>query len=174
MISIENEHLATALKKLNIFIVPKNIAIYNNEGQITELFLSRFGLKEIPKDFFEDPIFSNIEKLYLNSNKLTVIPNNSFKPLKKLKYINLSRNFITRISTNTFPSLQKIIEIDLSNNTLTEIEDQSFKNLKELKIINLKNNALENLSLELFVNLKIKSLNLSINKFRNLPKALSN
>ena len=52
MISIENEQLAKALERLKILIVPKNIAIYNDENQIIELYLSRFGLKEIPEDFF--------------------------------------------------------------------------------------------------------------------------
>ncbi len=173
MISNENEELRRALEKLKILIVPKNIAIYNDENLITELYLSRFGMKEIPSDFFTNPIFEHLEKLFLNSNKLIDIKQNLFKPLNQLKYLNLGRNYLTSIDKDTFSSLQALEELDVSNNNISQIDTQSFSNLQNLTILNIRNNQLEKIPDDLFFPCKnLVNLDLSINKFRVLPKAL--
>jgi hypothetical protein len=171
MVSSENDILVKILEKLNILIIPKNIAIFNDKGQIIELYLSRFGLKEIPLSFFDNSFFENIEKLFLNSNKITNLPENVFEPLKNLKYLNLSRNFIAKIDTRPFKNLSNLVELDLSNNNISNIENHSF-DLPELTKLKLKNNRLKDLPDDIFTNLvKIEQLDLSINKFRKVPIA---
>ena len=173
MISIENELLAKELEKLNILIIPKNIAVYNSENQIIELYLSRYGIKTIPKDFFSNKIFAHIQKLFLNSNKIVSLGDDLFSPLKELKYLNVGRNFITKISKKTFLNLQLLQELDLSNNKISFIEEQSLDDLLSLEIFNLKNNFLEDIDDQLFSKLsKLRSLNLGINKFRFVPRSL--
>lgn len=174
MISIENEQLAKALERLKILIVPKNIAIYNDENQIIELYLSRFGLKEIPEDFFSIKLFEHLQKLYLNSNKLIKIQPNLFTSLNRLQYLNLGRNYLNKIDDSVFSSLQELEELDLSNNRIDRLDDKIFSELKSLRILNLKNNLLEDIPENCLISCqKMEQLDLSINKFRFLPKALN-
>lgn len=174
MIATENIELGKVLEKLKIFIVPKNIAVYNDQNQIIELYLSRFGLKEVPSDLFSNPLFTHLEKLFLNSNKLIEIPLSLFKDLEHLKYLNLGRNYLTSIKKDTFSTLHDLEELDLSNNNISQIDSQSFSSIQNLKVLKIKNNQLETIPESIFVNCsKLTNLDLSINKFRILPLALN-
>lgn len=170
--SHENLDLTTALQEIHILIVPKNIAIYNSDNHIVELYLSRFGIKTIPSDFFQKPIFQKLEKLYLNSNKLNELNDKVFSPLKNLHFLNLSRNYLKKVERNTFSQLTSIEQLDLSNNLISEIEEYSFSDLKKIVNLNLKNNQLETLPDKLFVNPSLTYLDLSINKLRKIPLAI--
>ena len=169
-----NNQLHTALQQLNILIVPKNIAVYNKENQIVELYLSRYVIKSIPENFFQNPIFENVEKLHLNSNKINFLHERTFQYLKKLQFLNFSRNYLQKVEKGLFRNLNNLLELDLSNNKLTDFEESSFDDLTSLKTIILKNNYLEELPANLFEKtLNVTQLDLSINKFRNVPKAIS-
>ena len=169
-----NNQLYTALQRLNILIVPKNIAVYNKENQIVELYLSRYGIKSIPENFFQDPIFECVEKLHLNSNKITSIPYNTFHPLKNLQFLNLSRNYLQKVEKGCFNNLNNLLDLDLSNNKLTDIDESSFDELTSLVSVSFKNNSLEDLPANLFdKTVNLTHIDLSINKFKNVPKAIS-
>ena len=173
MISIDNDSLAKELEKLHILIIPKNIARYNDENQIVELYLSRYGIKKIPEKFFENPMFSKMQKLHLNSNKLSQIDKSLFDPLKDLKFLNLSRNNLKALGDNYFKNLRSLEDLDLSNNDISELEPYSFGGLSNLKKLKLKNNQLTSLADNLFLDCSnLSFLDLSINRFRTLSNAL--
>ena len=153
-------------------VVPKNIGKFVN-GNLEELYLSRIGINLIPITFFDDPFFSNLRKLHLNTNKLSSIPSNLFKPLKNLEYLSVRKNQIYTLNHDSFAGLHNLKTLNLSNNIITEIDKDTFKDLKKLESLNLKQNQITEIPENVFNSCpNLYYLNLSMNLLTEFPKAL--
>ncbi|KAG5417502.1 SOG2 [Candida metapsilosis] len=86
---------------------------------------------------FDPPLV--VERLILQDNQISDIPNNITKVSKSLKYLDLYHNKISHISNNIFQALKSIEILDLSSNELSYLPD-SIIHLQKLKVLSLKNN----------------------------------
>jgi Leucine-rich repeat (LRR) protein len=119
----------------------------------------------------------NLENLDLSQNRLIKIEENSFKSLKKLKYLNLSGNKLDLESVSNNASYfksQMLLEIlDLSFNEIKYLDSNvTFQQLTSLKALNLSNNRLKYIEEYLFGYLRqLTELNLASN---NLSLSMKN
>ena len=137
-------------------------------GQITELRLTKFSLKKLIKvknlpdelgllkslKFFEIQLtdisglpksFENLkslEKIVVSHNKLKDLPE-SFGLLKSLKILNLKHNNLS-ILPESFTELSGLEFLDLSHNKISKIPS-SFYKLQKLKTLDLSNNEIKEL-----------------------------
>ena len=136
----------------------------------------------------------NLNTLYLNTNNLTVLPNDLFKGLENLEYVRLSENQLTsvdkymfnetRLTTfslaynklkhllkEIFRGLYTLRELYLYQNQLIKLDDTLFQDLVNLKVLLINRNALSQLSNSVFRNLaKLEMLELSFNRLASLRK----
>ncbi|CAH0553373.1 unnamed protein product [Brassicogethes aeneus] len=179
---------------LSVLLNLKELQIRNTNLQV----IPSAKLKNLRKlDMFSNNIRSisldmfngneNLEKLFLNYNKIEFVGVGILKNLKKLKYLSLMGNNIklilnttfqhhstlttidlrlnaNLILSNAFASLNNLIKIDLEGCNLTDIPLGLFDNQNNLEELNLRNNSLKQLSSAVFQNLtKLKTLNLGYN-----------
>ena len=126
------------------------------------------------------PLFdSHAKRLYLEDNRITFLPPNSFKTAPELLLIVLERNELNFVESISFCGLKKLQELDLGGNriqsfvvdpTIVKKENKSnFCVAPSLKEINFSLNLLSKLPYELFYfapNLEI--LNLSYNEIETI------
>ena len=135
------EDLGFSIKDyLTIPALQKKIQITTVLGKLTlNLQLMKInnlqGLQNIPN-------IKTVQKLYLNKNKLTIIPTNAFAGLPNLTELVLDKNKLTTIQPNAFAGLTNLKTLWLSNNQLTTIPPNTFAGLPNLKRLGLNNNQL--------------------------------
>ena len=134
----------------------------------------------------------NLEKLYLNYNNLTTLPE-SIGNLEKLKLLDIPSNQLTFLPI-TIGQMINLETLNLGGNQLTSLPN-SIGDLEKLKILNLENNKilllpdsitkLENL-ITLFINynklisipesignlVNLEELDLSYNQLREIPNSI--
>ena len=134
--------------------------------------------------------FPDLQKLYLDANKLTIMPNMSPFPTA-LQDFNIGGNSITNVDVNYFmnftqlkvlklnqmsllemPNLGNTMStletLDVSDNQIRDIPENYFANTHALKILNLNENKLRNFSL--LSNLTyIEEINLDNNVLSTFP-----
>ena len=145
---------------------PRPFSFNAENGQITELRLTKFSLKnfikikdlpeelglfkslkfleiqltdisDLPKSF--ESLIS-LEKLIVSHNKLKNLPE-SFGLLKSLKFLDLNHNNLS-ILPESFPQLSSLEFLDLNHNNISKIPS-SFHKLQKLKTVDLSNNKIE-------------------------------
>ena len=79
--------------------------------------------------------FLFLEKLDLNSNKISSLDGNNFDKLKNLKFLNLLWNQIKVLSTFDLNKFNQLKEMKLGNDVMIIDEDYSFQNLFKFAII---------------------------------------
>ncbi|XP_069490869.1 leucine-rich repeat-containing protein 3C [Ambystoma mexicanum] len=83
-------------------------------------------LTEIPKDIPNDT-----NKLFLDFNQITFIPNDAFRNLPALMELDLSHNAITSLESGAFRGLsENLHSLDLSSNRLVTVNKEVFSSLK--------------------------------------------
>lgn len=112
--------------------------MFQNNTQLNTLNLNNNPLKH-----FHLSAVSEIERLEINSCKLTNIDDSFSKNLDMLVYLDVSGNSITDISPKTFSLLADLEHIDLSNNGLNTLDANIFKYNTKLKKVMLDNNNLK-------------------------------
>ncbi|MCF8298921.1 MAG: leucine-rich repeat domain-containing protein [Saprospiraceae bacterium] len=93
------------------------------------------GLQNIPG-------IIKIDKLHLDENQLTTIPQYAFNGLNELKQLILYKNQLTEIHPDTFNGLDLLKQLILANNQLTKIHQGAFNGLNELVLLDLLGNQL--------------------------------
>ncbi|NXD16822.1 LRC19 protein, partial [Nothocercus nigrocapillus] len=86
---------------------------------------------------------TNLTELYLNENVITVLYNNSFCNLAKLKILDISNNYITTVHQAAFAGLNQLSKLNLFHNHITQLDSDVFTSLKSLTVLNLQDNLLK-------------------------------
>lgn len=91
-----------------------------------------------------DQIFrplKNLRTLLFSINKIDFVDPGSFDGLINLEYLGLESNKITLIDAKTFKSLNKLKELALSRNQIKDIDPRSFDGLQSLDSVDLNHNV---------------------------------
>ncbi|XP_034988274.1 leucine-rich repeat-containing protein 3 [Zootoca vivipara] len=105
-----------------------------NYSGATAVLCSASNLDEIPKDIPKDTMF-----LKLDANKITSVPNSTFRHLAHLQEIDLSKNAIEKIDSAAFKGVADGLRLlDLSGNHIQRIPKEALVNLNAM--IRLSNN----------------------------------
>ena len=109
----------------------------------------------------------SLEALYLNDNKISVIPIDAFLYLHELVKLSLDKNWLAMIHPAFFRDMHKLQELGLSDNKLTEIPNNAFHHLVKLKELDLHDNKIATITKNMFEqNVLLDSLNLNNNKIK--------
>lgn len=111
----------------------------------------------------------SVRKLYLSSNNITSIPQNSFMHLNHLEELYLSKNGLSAIHKHSFAPLCNLQVLDMSCNRITALHSHQLATLVKLRILNLSHNNLKYTSKELFRTTRLEMLDLSHNAFTVVP-----
>lgn len=95
---------------------------------------------------------TDLERLTLYGNKISVIADDAFDYLAKLKHINLDNCGIRKFSSNLFSKLARLQTLSLIQNSLKNIPENAFENLPNLKSLTLTENPIKELSKKLLQN----------------------
>ncbi|XP_045201380.2 protein toll-like [Mercenaria mercenaria] len=110
----------------------------------TTIDLSYNNLESVDEGLFQNQPL--VKYLYLQNNKLTVLPQNIFKGLRSILTIDVSGNLIASIHIDHFQYLTKIEEIDLNDNLIEHLPVNIFKNqTNSLKVLYLYSNPLKDI-----------------------------
>ena len=111
------------------------------------LDLSNLNLHNIPNQI---NLFPNLEILRLKKNNFTLIPENVFRNLKRLKHLEISENSrLLKVDKNAFAEIYSIEYLGISDNPkLVTLEKDTLKHLYSLESLNLSNNGFKNLNIQ--------------------------
>ena len=115
---------------------------------LIELMLPGNDFRELYDYMFTQ--FPKLEKLSIQSNRITTISSNALTGLELLREIDLSQNRINELDHNTFQSLTFLSNINLDKNRMEHLADNLFKGLKKLRILKLNNNHLKTIDCKVF------------------------
>ncbi|CAG9824366.1 unnamed protein product [Phaedon cochleariae] len=134
------------------------------------LDLDHNNLERIPNALDD---LESLKYLYLSSNYLTEIPDNSFQNFcHTLKALSLSGNYFTKIPSNALQNCSKISHFNIAFNKIYEIDENDFVSWGDnIKSLILANNRITNLKDKVFSGLQeLKELSLSFNPLRQIDK----
>ncbi|XP_071018071.1 leucine-rich repeat-containing protein 3-like [Oncorhynchus clarkii lewisi] len=115
--------LVVALMVVMATPCPKSCHCSERNGVVVQC-VSR-SLDQIPPDLPEDTV-----TLLLSSNRISHIPNQAFKDLRRLKELDLSHNHIESIDAGAFLGVSEgLRSLDLSNNQLRSVPKEAFTKL---------------------------------------------
>nr|CAD7408686.1 unnamed protein product [Timema cristinae] len=131
--------------------------------------LSSCRLQELPSH-----LESDIQKLNLSNNSITVMRNEGFVKAgaPNLRMIILSHNNMRAIEPGAFLGLPHLTFLDLSENKLTHLSPETFEENVNLEVLNLRGNSLDLSSDKPFLNAAIKSLDISSCGITSFPMKL--
>lgn len=134
---------------------------------LERLNLNLNGFTKLPEDLFAD--LSELVMLELRENNVE-LPDGIFSGLSKLKKLELGQNNMTHISPVVFNNLTKLEHLGLWGNLLTSLDPHIFDGLTALNTLNINSNRLTTFPSEIFRPVKnLKSLYMNSNNFSSLP-----
>lgn len=83
-----------------------------------------------------------VERVNIESNQITTLPNSSRLALPNMRLLNIGNNLLNEIPVNSFSNLRKLRTLLVDHNQLKTIEEQSFNGLNILETLNLQDNNL--------------------------------
>ncbi|CAL1539900.1 unnamed protein product, partial [Lymnaea stagnalis] len=93
---------------------------------------------------------SQILELWLTSNNITHIEDNSFSVFPMLQILSLKNNNLQNITNATFQMLVKLTILDLSHNVIHFIESGAFRQLESLRTLDLSFNMVMDYTVKYF------------------------
>lgn len=105
-------------------------------SRLRELDLGDTGIASVP----DIQSFSSLKRLYLDSNRITTIPQAAFQSLQRLEVLHLDGNNIGNIVGGTFASLKMLKVLDLSRNYLRVLPEYALDGLENLYSLRLYEN----------------------------------
>ncbi|XP_035704191.1 relaxin receptor 2 isoform X2 [Folsomia candida] len=112
---------------------------------------------------------SNIRRLFLDYNQISVIQEGSFRGLEGLVELNLRHNLITGREMNVFQPLKKLKILHLNHNRIESIRINLLNGLDNLETLSLHSNSITHVEIGAFDRLQnLKQLYLNWNKLRVL------
>nr|AGJ51103.1 variable lymphocyte receptor C [Petromyzon marinus] len=113
---------------------------------------------------------ASTERLQLNYNQLTSIPDKSFHGLARLTYLGLSNNKLPFLPVGVFDQLTELKQLFLQYNQLKSLPSGVFDSLTKLTILQLDYNQLQSIPEGAFDTLtKLETLQLLNNQLQSVP-----
>nr|AGJ51099.1 variable lymphocyte receptor C [Petromyzon marinus] len=113
---------------------------------------------------------ASTERLQLNYNQLTSIPDKSFHGLARLTYLGLSNNKLPFLPVGVFDKLENLQDLRLNMNQLKSLRPGVFDRLTKLKELWLNTNQLQSIPAGAFDKLtNLQTLSLSTNQLQSVP-----
>nr|AIO08206.1 variable lymphocyte receptor C [Petromyzon marinus] len=113
---------------------------------------------------------ASTERLELNYNQLTSIPDKSFHGLARLTYLGLSNNKLQSLPVGVFDKLENLQDLRLYNNQLKSLPSGVFDSLTKLTILQLDYNQLQSIPAGVFDKLtNLDRLDLNTNQLQSVP-----
>nr|ABB21108.1 variable lymphocyte receptor A [Eptatretus stoutii] len=126
------------------------------------------GLTAIPSN-----IPTDTDRLELDYNKLSSLPNKAFHNLNKLTFLSLGTNQLQTLPPGVFDHLVELDELHLNYNQLKSLPSGIFDKLTKITYLDLQNNKLQSLPHGVFDKLtELKTLYLNNNQLQSLPKGV--
>nr|AIY70100.1 variable lymphocyte receptor C [Petromyzon marinus] len=114
---------------------------------------------------------ASTEKLQLNYNQLTSIPDKAFHGLARLTYLSLNDNKLQSLPVGVFDQLKDLNELHLNINQLKSLPPGVFDKLTKLTVLYLNNNQLQSIPKGAFDKLtRLEKLYLDRNQLQSIPK----
>ena len=147
-----------------------------NISWIKDLYMVRCNIAELSPETFYFNTFIQIEKLHLNHNIITSLPESLFasSALNSLKELHLEHNKLNCLSPKHFVTLQNLQILDLSNNKFTNFGAGLFAS-NPIHSLNLNANQLELLSNDFLkgnISRTLKKMLLNNNRLRKIPQCV--
>lgn len=165
-----------SISRLTYIQEGKNRRFFEAPERIESFDVSNNSITRLDVNSFHK--FYNLVNLSINHNNIKRIDGFAFSTCYSLKRIELSGNWLGKLDDpNTFNFWNKyenkINYIDLSSNRLRRLNEKTFEQLNQLEYLDLTNNFLQSLDTDLFkFNLQLKKLYLRNNLFKKLPFTL--
>ncbi|XP_043273540.1 protein toll-like [Venturia canescens] len=116
---------------------------------------------------------STLEELALTAFDLSIIPENLFEHLPRLKMLNLQNSNLHYLPNKLFASSNGLEAIELSSNQLTQVNSTAFENLPHLRLLNLWNNKINDIAESTFDKLvALEAIGLQRNMLATLPRGI--
>ena len=115
---------------------------------LTRLDLEGNKLTILPTGVFEG--LSKVTSLDLNANPLATIESGAFNGLNSLNSLILDFHPLTTIEGGAFNGLNSLTKLDLESNKLTILPAGAFEGLSRVTVLNLNNNPLETIKADAF------------------------
>nr|AIO08140.1 variable lymphocyte receptor C [Petromyzon marinus] len=113
---------------------------------------------------------ASTERLELQYNQLTAVPDKSFHGLARLTYLGLSNNKLPFPPVGVFDQMKNLNELRLDSNKLQYLPVGVFDKLENLQDLRLNINQLKSLPSGVFDRLtKLTTLNLNTNQLQSVP-----
>lgn len=122
----------------------KNLEFSSNGlVNLQKIFLNKNKIKVLEKLCFKDLI--NLVELDLSNNLLPQVPTEAFDSISELRELKLNGNPIQKIFKNAFKSLQQLVRLEISQCRITTIDSRAFQGLEDLSWLKLDQNRLTDL-----------------------------
>lgn len=137
---------------------------------LDKLSLNMNNLTKLPEDLFKD--VENLIELDLKNNNIQ-LPKGIFRYIPKLEVLELGSNNISYLEPGIFRNLTKLRLLNLWGNRLQNLSRSVFSDVPNLESLDLNSNGLTTLPPDVFADLiKLKQVNLNANQFQTLPQSL--
>jgi len=147
------------------FKCPAKCECYRQNGYFVASCNNR-DLTEIPSD-----LPRNVQKLYLNHNKIEKIDDAALAHLQNLKELSLRGNKLSIITPGMFRGLYRLQKLYLNYNQITSIDATSFEDLMLLDYLDLHGNPLRTLDRKAFEGLqRLRTLDMHNCELETLPE----
>ncbi|XP_028848648.1 biglycan b [Denticeps clupeoides] len=133
------------------------------------LDLQNNRITELPEDSFKG--LSNLYALVLVNNKISKVNPRTFVPLRHLQKLYFSRNLLTAVPKNLPSSL---VELRIHENRIKKVPEGAFNGLGSMNCIEMGRNPIQNSGFEpgAFKGLKLNYLRISEANLTGIPKDL--
>ena len=140
-------------------------------ARLESLWLQGNRLSALPEDSFQG--LGNLRVLLLDGNSLTAVPEGVFRGLARLQVLRLSDNSIASLPQGIFQGMDNLQRLALDHNRLTTLPEIVFHGLSRLTGLNLSGNRLAGLPQGIFQGLTgLEELRLDANRLADLPPGL--
>lgn len=164
-VNLDNFYRIKVLTISNSLMNNLNSGLFGELQQLIKLVLIRNEIKHI--EHFTQ--LTNLEKLFISSNKVEIINKATFMNLCSLKLLTLEENKIYFIHADAFARNKNLVELNLNRNDLRFLEPTTFQHNTLLEEISLNYNSIKYLSPKIFSqNIKLEVLRIHGNKLKNI------
>ena len=170
---VTGEHLKTItnLSTRNRGIESLRTDDFAGLSAVRSLFLDRNRLTILPADVFAE--MTALEELWLQGNRIEALPTGIFAGLPAIETILLDNNRLNSLPQGIFSSLPTLKSLSIGHNRLPGIPTGLFSGLTSIERIDIDANEIRSVSREMFTGLtSLKHLSMQNNPIGSLPADL--